>query len=147
MNAAKSLALAVGLLCCFAPGAAGEAQAAYRQYYSAWTYYPARSYYYRSYYYKPYADYSGYKYHYCVYYPTQPRYVYFYNPHARAYWGRYDCQGKPGQQYSLLAEKDRKEKLADIPESAFPAPAAMPAIPESEDGATIEPPKDLPQGE
>ncbi len=53
--------------------------AAYRRhYYSSWSYHSSNSYYYRSYYYKPSASYDGYRYHYCVYYPTRPRYVYYY---------------------------------------------------------------------
>ena len=38
--------------------------------------------------------------------------------------------------------------VADIPESAFPKPGPMPAIPEATDGATLElPPDDLPNAE
>ncbi len=59
---------------------AGEANAGYRQYYSSWSYQPSTSYYYTTYYYKPQVSYSGYQYHYCIYYPSQPRYVYYYNP-------------------------------------------------------------------
>ena len=107
---------------------------AYGGYYSGYTYYPTKSYYASNYYYKPYQSYPSYNYHYCVYYPSYPKYVYYYNPYKRAYWGRYDLEAKG---YSLLAEKDRKEKLADIPESAFPKPGAMPADPDSTDGSTI----------
>jgi hypothetical protein len=107
---------------------------AYGGYYSGYTYYPSRSYYASYYYYKPYQSYPSYNYHYCVYYPSTPNYVYYYNPYQRSYWGRYDLQAKG---YSLLEPKDRKEKLADIPESAFPKPGAMPADPESTDGSTI----------
>jgi hypothetical protein len=64
------------------------------------------------------------------------------------YWGRFDTQGKDGQQYSLLAEKDRKEQLKDIPDWAFPKPGATPQIPEAKDGVALEPPpKELPEGE
>ena len=49
-------------------------------------------------------------------------------------------------QFSLLAEKDRKEKLKDIPEAAFPKPGKMPPIPDSADGAAmLELPNDLPK--
>lgn len=120
-----------------------------RQYYSAnWTYYPQRTYYYRYYYYKPYTDYDGYRYHYAIYYPSQPRYVYYYNPYKGYYWGRYDLEGKGDDRYSLLEEKDRKANIDDIPEKAFPKPGAMPNIPESkgDDKIAIEappaPPKD-----
>ena len=72
--------------------------------------------------------------------------MYYYNPVSQQYWGRFEFgeDGKP-KGYSLLAEKDRKEKLADIPESAFPKPAAMPAIPGATDGEKMAaPPTDLP---
>jgi hypothetical protein len=72
--------------------------------------------------------------------------VYYYNPVSQQYWGRFEF-GEDGKAkgYSLLAEKDRKEKLADIPESAFPKPAAMPAIPGTTDGEKmLPPPTDLP---
>jgi hypothetical protein len=80
--------------------------------------------------------YPTYKHHYCIYYPTKPRFVYYYNPVRKVYWGRYDVKDKG---YSLLAEKDRKEKLDDIPEKAFPKPGKMPVIPESEDNVRIKP--------
>lgn len=119
--------------------------AAPRQYYSDWMYHPGKQYHYRSYYYKPNANFAGYNYHYAIHYPSEPRYVYYFNPYKRTYWGRYDTQGRPGQEYSLLAEKDCREVLKDIPAAAFPAPGKMPAIPESSDGAPIEPPRDLPK--
>ena len=115
----------------------------FRQYYSSWNYYPQRSYYYRHYYYQPYASYTGYKYHYCIHYPSTPRYVYYYNPYRRVYWGRYDLESKG---YSLLAEKDRNGDLKQIPETAFPKPGAMPAVPESDGSDQIDaPPNDLPK--
>jgi hypothetical protein len=118
---------------------AGMVSASYlagRNYYGGWNYYPSRTYYYSNYYYKPQATYDGYKHHYCVYYPTKPRYVYYYNPVRRVYWGRYDLEEKG---YSMLAEKDRKEDLKAIPEDAFPKPGAMPPIPDSEDGEKMLP--------
>jgi hypothetical protein len=137
--AIAALAIAASPLC------STPAQAQYgRQYYSSWSYYPERTYYYQYYSYKPYASYSGYSYHYCIYYPKYPRYVYYYNPEKRVYWGRYDCEEKG---YSLLAEKDRKPNLKDIAEEAFPKPAKMPAIPDSTDGTTITPPTPPPLDE
>ena len=53
----------------------------------------------------------------------------------RYYWVRYDTEAKG---YSLLAEADRKEKIEDIKETAFPKPAAMPNIPESADKVVME---------
>ena len=122
-----------------------QSQAAHRQYYSRWSYHPRHSYYFRTYYYKPRASYTSYNYHYCVHHPSRPRYVYYYNPHRRQYWGRLDLEGKEGAQYSILKPEDRKERLSDIPDSAFPEPAAMPAIPESEDGETVQVPEGVPQ--
>lgn len=117
-----------------------DAGYAYRQYYSGWRRHSSYSYYYRYYYYQPTYSYSGYKYHYVIYYPSTPRYYYYYNPYNGNYWGRFDTQGKPGEQYSLLAEKDRKDTLSAIPEAAFPKPAAMPNIPEAKENVAIEPP-------
>lgn len=123
-----------------------EADAAYRQYYGGWNYHGGHGYHYRSYFYKPYVSYPSYHSHYCIHYPSRPRYVYYYNRNTHQYWGRFDTEGKEGAQYSILKPEDRKGTLEEIPESAFPAPAAMPVIPDSEDGVTIEPPKDLPKG-
>lgn len=119
----------------FQPVAAHAARYA-RHYYSGWSYYPSRTYYYSYYYYQPQVNYNGYAHHYCVYYPTQPNYVYYYNPVRKVYWGRYDVKAKG---YSLLAEKDRKADLKDIPESAFPEAGEMPPIPESTDGEKMLP--------
>jgi hypothetical protein len=140
MKRAKSLSLFAlltvavlgGLTMASSPPSA-KAYYGYRQYYSSYRYYPSRSYYYASYYYKPYDDYAGYKHHYCVYYPSTPSYVYYYNPYKQVYWGRYDFENKG---YSLLKEEDRKQKLEDIDPDAFPKPGQMPPIPEAED-ATV----------
>src|SRR5262249_43131505 len=110
-------------------------------------YYSTTRYYYRTYYYYPTPVATTYSYHYAIYYPSQPRYVYYYNPVSQQYWGRFefDANGK-AKGYSLLAEKDRKGKLSDIPESAFPKPAEMPAIPGTTDGEKMaQPPYDLPK--
>jgi len=144
----RSLRIGIGILAAAAlcQGFASTASAAgpYRQSYGSWSYNPGTRYYYSSYYYKPVVTYPTYKHHYVIYYPRRPRYVYYYNPVVRRYWGRYDMQEKG---YSLLAKKDRKEKLDDIPESAFPKPGKMPPIPESEDKVLMKPidPKTLPQ--
>src|ERR1700733_5353281 len=59
-----------------------------RHYYSSWSYYPQRTYYYVKYYYRPQPAVEDYSYHYCIYYPAAPRYVYYYNPYSHVYWGR-----------------------------------------------------------
>ncbi len=116
-----------------------------RQYYGTWSYNPIQRYHLRSYYYLPTINTTTYSYHYVVHYPTQPRYYYYYNPVSRHYWGRYDSEAKG---YSMLDEKDRKEKLEDIPEKAFPKPAKMPGIPEAKDDIVMEaPPLDAPKDE
>ncbi len=143
----KALIIALFTAACIVPLMQSSAQAGYgRQYYGGWSYRPQTTYYYRSYHYKPYNTYNGYRYHYCVYYPSRPRYVYYYNPYQQVYWGRYDLEAKG---YSMLAEKDRKGDLEAIPDAAFPKPGAMPALPESKDGETITPiaPTDLPSAE
>src|SRR5262245_5824175 len=115
------VALAVAMSGLFA--ATSKAGYYYRQYYSSWSYYRTSNYHYCRYYYYPTARATTYSYHYVISYPSQPRYYYYYNPTSGNYWGRYDTQEKG---YSLLAEKDRKAKLSDIPESAFPKPGPMP---------------------
>lgn len=125
-------------------GSGAHAEFLRRQYYGGWNYYPQRTYYYTYYYYKPYDAYDGYTYHYCIYYPSTPRYVYYYNPHTQVYWGRYDMDAKG---YSLLEQKDRKKELKDIPESAFPKPGKMPVIPEAKDETRIDAPPAPPKEE
>ena len=127
-------------------GAAVTAQSyAPRQYYGAIQKHPKHNYSYRPYYYKPAPTYAGYKHHYAVYVPSQPKYVYMYNPYKKQYWGRCPAGGGGQPQYSMLAEADRKANLTEIPESAFPPPGKLPPVPESADGATFElPPDDLP---
>jgi hypothetical protein len=116
-----------------------------RQYYSTWSYHSVHRYHYRQYFYKPVATATAYSYHYVISYPTQPRYFYFYNPVKKHYWGRYDIEAKG---YSILAENDRKEKLEDIKECAFPKPGKMPNMPESKEKIEMDvPPNDLPATE
>ena len=137
MKTAKILALLCGLTLCFTFAATEEADAGY---YGGWNYYNSYGYYYTTY------NYSPYRHHYCVYYPSYPRYVYYYNPYSGYWWGRFDLEGKPGQQYSLLAKEDQRAKLTDIPESAFPAPGEMPLVPESKDSdARVELPPTPPE--
>jgi hypothetical protein len=113
----------------------GRASAGFEQSYSAWHKSPY-SYYYRYYYSQPKT------YDYVILYPKQPRYLYYYNPTAKLYWGRFDLKAKG---YSLLAEADRKGLLKDIPESKFPEPGDMPQVPGGKDGETVQvPPDDLP---
>jgi hypothetical protein len=150
----RSLPAAAAIVMAAAMFSAEPAQAQYgRQYYSSYSYYPTYGYYYTYYYYYPTVSSTTYSYHYCTYYPSRPRYVYYYNPVRRVYWGRYDLE-KEG--YSLLEEKDRKENLNDIPESAFPPPGKMPNVPEATDTLQMDkppavpkavPPTDAPKGE
>jgi hypothetical protein len=112
-----------------------------RQYYdTTWAYSQNYGYYYTTYYYQPTVVQTTYSYHYCIYYTTQPQYIYYYNPNSQVYWGRYEIGSKGEKRYSLLAEKDRKKELKDIPESAFPKPGKMPTIPGAKDDVAIQPP-------
>lgn len=139
MKSARSLVLALSVLA-VAPAAAWAAFGLRQYYDNSYSYSSSYNYYYTRYYYKPTVSYATYDYHYCVYYPSYPQYVYYYNPSSQVYWGRYELGSKGDKRYSLLAEKDRKKELKDIPEKAFPAPAAMPEIPGSDDKVAIEPP-------
>lgn len=127
------------------PISGGEAEAGYyrRQYYTTWTYRPRTQYYYTRYYYRPYVRARTFSYHYVIYFPSRPRYRYYYNPVRRVYWGRFevDAKGKPVG-YSMLKPADQKGSLEEIPETAFPKPSDMPPIPESKDGELMSaPPK------
>jgi len=117
-----------------------------RQFFGGWQKHKQHNYHFRTFNYKPHDKFAGYKHHYVINFPHKPGHNYFYNPYTKQYWGRCPTKtdGKP--QYSLLAEKDRKGKIDEIPESAFPKPGPLPPIPESDDGATIDlPPDDLPE--
>lgn len=103
--------------------------------YSAKKLHSTRKYTYREYrYYSPSA--KKYLHHYAIYYQSQPRYVYYYNPRKKVYWGRFDLNVCG---YSLLAAKDKKMLVKDIPGSAFPEPADLPA-PEPEMSEQMMPP-------
>jgi hypothetical protein len=120
-----------------------------RQYYdTTWTYSSSYGYYYTTYYYQSYTTTTTYDYHYCIYYPSQPSYIYYYNPSRSYYWGRYEVGSKGDKRYSKLEEKDRKPDLKEIPPNAFPEAAKMPAIPGSNDNVAMAPPPEqtLPKG-
>jgi hypothetical protein len=103
---------------------------------------------YRTYYYKPTPDFVGFKHHYVMHYDSHPQFNYFYNPYTKQFWGRC-AAGEVGEaSYSLLEQTDRSGDINKIAESAFPKPGAMPPIPESKDGETLDlPPDDLPSSE
>lgn len=146
MRAAKiSLALTLTLLVVSAATAASRL----RQYYdTSYTYSETYRYYYVTYYYAVTETQTTYDYNYCIYYPSQPSYIYYYNPSSQVYWGRYEIGSKGDKRYSILAKKDRKKDLKAIPESAFPKPSKMPEIPGSEDGvAMAPPPENVPKGD
>jgi hypothetical protein len=121
----------------------GRAEAGYRHYYSSWHATPYH-YYYRNYYYQPNAH------DYVIYYPKYPRYLYYYNPVNKTYWGRFDVKTKG---YSLLAEEDRRGALKDIPEKAFPEAGELPPVHGDKDAEKVQAPPtddlptDLPPGE
>jgi hypothetical protein len=144
MQLSQRLAQAVTLaLLMVAPAAAADPYSA-RQYYSGWQSHPQQRYSYRHYYYKPSPSYSGYKHHYVIKTPKDPNHLYFYNPYKKQYWGRCPAAAAGQPLYSLLAEADRRERLDQIPSTAFPPPAALPPIPDSTDGAFLDLPPDDP---
>src|SRR5436190_21276528 len=105
----------------------------------------ARGFSFRPYYYKPHNNFVGFKHHYVVHFQSHPLFNYFYNPYTRQFWGRCPVATEGEASYSLLAENDRNGDINKIPESAFPKAGAMPPVPESTDGATMDlPPDDLP---
>jgi len=139
----KALVLGVALALGLALAAASTASAAFylRQYYdSTYTYSQSNGYYYVNYYYQTTVTQTTYDYHYCIYYPSRPNYIYYYNPSTQAYWGRYEIGSKGEKRYSMLVKEDRKKDLNEIPETAFPEPAAMPTIPGAKDNVAMEPP-------
>jgi hypothetical protein len=114
-----------------------------RQYYGAWEH--RRNYSYRTYYYKPTTTYAGYRHHYVVSYPSDHQHYYYYNPYKRSFWGRCDAYSEGQPYYSRLPEEYQRPTLAEIPQSAFPAPGPLPSIPEAQDGSRLDlPPDDAP---
>jgi hypothetical protein len=121
-------------------------QFSHRQYYGDWQRHPTHGYSFRPYYFKPTPTFNGFKHHYVIHHPSRPQHLFFYNPYKKQYWGRCPVDRPDGVgRYSLLAEKDRKGSLKDIPESAFPEPGDVPPIPDSTDDQPLDlPPDDLP---
>ncbi len=140
MNLVVLVGLAVGVLAANTPATAQQP----RQYYAKfWA--KNKGYYFKRYFYKPTASAVTYRMHYVIYYPSKPRYYFFFNPYNRLYWGRYDRQ-EGG--YSNVSEADQRPQVSEIKEAAFQAPAAMPFIPESKDSVPIAGlPADLPPDE
>src|SRR5262249_26454722 len=119
-----------------------------RQYYGGWEKKTKHKQSYRPYHYKPSPHLARYRHHYLVYSRKRPGHYYFYNPYKKQYWGRCPVGSNGKALYSKLADKDMKENLEEIPESAFPEPGKPPTLPEATDDATLElPPDDLPGGD
>ena len=138
------LILGVAVLVSGLSAATVQAQSyAPRQYYGSWQSAPKYSY--RTYYYKPFPSYSGYRHHYCIHVPSQPKYVYFYNPYKKQYWGRCTLERDGESAYSQLPQEARQPQLSQIPESSFPPPQSAPGIPEARDAGKLDlPPDDAP---
>lgn len=135
----RTLATAALAIFFLAMSEAPEAQARGPRYYAGG--YSSRmagsGYSYRTYrYHSP--RYGGYRYHVATYHPRYPRHVYYYNPYTRKYWGRYDLVSGG---YSQLQEEDKRESLADIPDSAFPTPTQMPPPEAGMEGLMLPPPE------
>ncbi|MCA9114985.1 MAG: hypothetical protein KDA79_07850 [Planctomycetaceae bacterium] len=146
MHRFGKVVLYVSLAAAMAGMWAETAQAAYRQYFTAWAYHEQRDYHYRTWYFKPTEQTSGYRHHYCLYFPTRPKYVYWYDPTAKQFWGRYELSGKEGARFSVLKPEDRATSIDAIAEDSFPAAGPMPALPDSTDGVPVDPLPSLPEG-
>lgn len=111
-----------------------------RQFYGKWERKAGNSYYHRTYVFQPKRG-GAYKQHYAIYYPRQKgrKFVYFYNPEKRTYWGRYDVTAHT---YSTLAPQDRGPRLTDIPAEAFPPGGDMPPLPGCDDNLPMDEPVD-----
>src|SRR4051812_47654638 len=117
MRPVRARNLMFGLALSLASLPAVHAATYLRQYYdTSWTYSNSYGYYYVSYYYQTVVTQATYNYHYCVYYPSRPSYIYYYNPTTQVYWGRYKIGSKGEERYSMLDPKDRKKELKEIPE-------------------------------
>ncbi len=145
-NRFATLTFGIVLLAGLNQASPARAQEARQYYDTTWSYSTANQYYYVRYYYRPVVTVTTYEYHYCVYYPSQPTYIYYYNPVSQVYWGRYEIGSKGDKRYSLLADKDRKKELKSISEKAFPPAAKMPGIPGAKDDvAMLPPPENVPK--
>ena len=109
----SKLAKGVLLLALFAGTAVMAEGNGPRQYYGGWSYHPTSRYHYRAYYYRPTSTYGGYRHHYAIYYPTGPRsrYVYFYNPYRRTYWGRCPTASQAGRSTCTTTSSARRGQL------------------------------------
>jgi hypothetical protein len=65
---------------------------------------------------------------YVIFYPERPKYLYYYDPEAKAYYARFVLGADNRSCFSLLERKDWKQLLADIPEAAFPPPGPLPQV-------------------
>lgn len=140
----RAILLAVVTLSIGAPMVSVAAPFANRQYYGAWQK-SQRGFHFRPYYYKPTPNFVGFRHHFVIHTPSRPKHLFFYNPRSKKFWGRCPTETNGKAAYSLLAEKDRKGDLAEIPESAFPEPGELPPVPDSSDGLLLDlPPDDLP---
>jgi hypothetical protein len=137
--------LVVAVLTLAAPATPAFAQNGRQYYDTTWSYNQNYSYYYTTYYYQTTVTQTTYDYHYCIYYPERPTYIYYYNPTTNVYWGRYKVGSKGDERYSMLEEKDRKKDLKDIPDDKFPNAAKMPVIPGAKDDVAMDTPPDPPK--
>jgi hypothetical protein len=134
--------LVVAVLMLAAPATPAFAQSGRQYYDTSWSYNQNYGYYYRTYYFQTTVTQTTYDYHYCIYYPAQPTYIYYYNPEKQYYWGRYEVGSMGDKRYSKLKEEDRKKDLKDIPNDKFPEADKMPSIPGADDKVAIDAPPD-----
>ncbi|MEK6233525.1 MAG: hypothetical protein N2C14_02345 [Planctomycetales bacterium] len=107
---------------------------AQRQFYTSWRHGPKKVYRYSVYYHKVAADSEGFRRRLVVYYPQQPEYYFYFNPHEDQYWGRVLRESSA---FSVLSPDRRKLRLRDIADGDFAAPGPTPVIPDSSDGVRM----------
>ncbi len=118
-----------------------------RQCYSAkWELDPTGSYYYCKYHFQP-AEKAAYQYHYAIYFPTDPEWIYYHNPTTKLYWCRAytNTADKDGKIWIVVPKDDRRDQPGNVPADAWKRTPEVPAIPGSRVNAAMEPPPPPPK--
>jgi hypothetical protein len=107
------------------PGAAHAQAGRGRSYYSngkvtnRWIRYRKGDYYGMYYKYKAKRGDDRYQYHMAYYFPRKGRYVYYYNPQTKKYWGRCPFNPSRTNPYQILNADDQASKIDDVDETKF----------------------------
>lgn len=112
-----------------------------RQFYSQWMK-AGRAYSFRIHHFKPNPADKEYEQQYVIYYSAKDDYLFFFDPEAGEYWGRWQRNADREKRFSLIDKANRAAKLQDIPEPAFTDPTELPFLPNSSDGVRIASPSE-----